>query len=242
VSKGYQICSSDLYAQNFISRKTEEISRLLSLKSNAKISDMGDYARSIICIELATTALGQNFELATAYKLAGLRRSAYTNNKRLIEKLLDLNNCIGINEICVKLGLNQVQQTAVTLLNQYKATGQKAHEDLDHPQYAAIAIYFACRQHKLKPPKQKLMPLSHLRPSQWTVLETVWDKWLQQQQTESRAKPTTKQAEQDIMDCADIKEAEQIAVDKPEVETFEIWQERILRKAYADLEAKRSKS
>jgi origin recognition complex subunit 6 len=227
------------YKLNF--RKTEEILRLLSLKSNSKISDMGDYARSIICIELATTALGQNFELATAYKLAGLKRNAYTNNKRLIEKLLDLNNCIGINEMCVKLGLNQVQQTAVTLLNQYGVTGKKAHEDLEHPQYAAMAIFFACRQHNLKPPKQKIMPLSHLRPSQWTVLESVWEKWLQQQQSESRAKPTAKKTEADPVDYEYSEGTEQVS-DKVVVEDYEMWQERILRKAYADLEAKRSKS
>jgi origin recognition complex subunit 6 len=202
---------------------------------------MGDYARAVICIEMATNALGQNFDLEIAYKLAGLKRSAYTNNKRTLEKILDLNKPIGINEICVKLGLNQVQQTAVDLLNKYKSSRRSqevSDDDLDHPQYSAMAILFACKQHKLKPPKSKIMPLSHLRPGQWSILENVWEKWLQQMETTKKAMRVKNLNDTgEKMECdGDDDRVLLKPVDKPEVEEYEIWKERILRKAYKDIE------
>lgn len=160
------------------SRKSTELVRILNLKLTS--NTLGDYAKTVICIDIATNLLGSHFDTGTALKISGLKKSAYSNHKRTIEKVLDISKQIGINEICVQLGLNQIQNKSAELLEQYKVcvaeTESAQDHDLSHPQYAAMAIYQMCLKRKMKSYKQKLISFSHLKPAQWTLLEKNWEK------------------------------------------------------------------
>lgn len=148
------------------------------MKSN--ISTISDIGRTVICIDIATSNLAIDIiNLSELIKTSGLKKSLYVNTKRTFEKLLNINSTIGINEICVQLGLSEVKKLSAEILEKYKQyinRGQILNEDLSHPQYAAMAVYFGCKKLKVKPPKQKLLPFSHLKPIQWTILEKEFEK------------------------------------------------------------------
>lgn len=61
-----------------------------------------------------------------------------------IEKILGLDRCVTISEVCVQLGIMSVSKTAEQILNKYK-TLDKIAKDFDHPQYIAAAVYTACQ-------------------------------------------------------------------------------------------------
>ncbi|XP_001654385.2 origin recognition complex subunit 6 [Aedes aegypti] len=226
--------------------KSTELLRLLQSKSTGSNVDLQAYAKVIICIDLAANLLGLPFDNETASKLCGLKKTAYANGKRTLEKILDISKVIGINEMCIQLGLNQVQKEALTMLENYKryVGGVKAEVDFAHPQYATMAVFQACKKMKVKPPKTKLVAFSHLKPTQWTMLEKNWDNFLAQSNQRSAAaaaKPVKEAA-------AQLSPEEEVAVmdtriigakhcSPEKIEPYVNWKKRMLEKAYRDLKA-----
>ncbi|XP_055628072.1 origin recognition complex subunit 6 [Toxorhynchites rutilus septentrionalis] len=225
--------------------KSTELLRLLQLKSAGGVANLGDYAKATICIDLATGLLGLPFHNETALKLSGLKKSAYANSKRTLEKILDINKIIGINEICIQLGLNQVQEEATKLLDSYKRFTGNGNVEVDfaHPQYATMAVFQACKRQKVKPPKAKLVSYSHLKPAQWTLLEKNWEKFLSSAADLSAA---SKSKDNKAIE-ADNPTEERLIVDErvsghkhssPEkIEPYVNWKKRMLEKAYRELRA-----
>lgn len=104
-------------------------------------------------------------------------KSKYIQQRRNVEKLLEINKQLSINEICVKLNLNKkVSADATQLISMYRKYSRD--KDLNHPQYIAIAIYFSCKSNKTKVKKTDLLEIGQLKSPQWTILEQEWSKWL----------------------------------------------------------------
>lgn len=61
-----------------------------------------------------------------------------------IEKILGLDRCVTISELCVQLGIMSVNKTAEQVLKKYR-DADKIGKDFDHPQYIAAAVYTACQ-------------------------------------------------------------------------------------------------
>ncbi|XP_053671016.1 origin recognition complex subunit 6 [Anopheles nili] len=229
-----------------VAPKTTELQRLLDIRaSGGLLANFGDYAKVTLCIDLASSLLGLPFDGETALKLSGLKKTAYANGRRTLEKILDINKVIGIGEICVPLGLSQVQQDATKLLEAYKryttGTGQ-SEIDFSHPQYAAMAVFQACKKQKVKPPKTKLLPFSHLKPTQWSMLEKNWEKFL-------TVAPSIRQQVDKLAEAATPKDGQHPEQGKenptgatrkhrsPEkIEPYHNWKKRMLEKAYRELE------
>lgn len=223
--------------------KATELFRLLRLKSTGGAM-MGDYAMATICIDLATTLLGLPFDNEIALKLCGMKKSAYANAKKMSEKILDISKTIGIGEICLQLGLSQVQKEAVSMLEKYKCyVGGNSEIDFTHPQYAAMAIYQACKKQKVKPPKTKLVTFSHLKPAQWSILEKNWEHCL----SSFGGAATGEKSKASKTDEVEPRIIEEIPVDiRPvglkhsspeEIEPYVNWKKRMLEKAYRELKA-----
>lgn len=224
--------------------KSTELLRLLEIKSSGASTNLGDYAKATICIDLASTLLGLPFDTETALKLSGLKKTAYANAKRTLEKILDINKIVGIAEICIQLGLSQVQRDATNLLEAYKrfaGGGGGVEIDFTHPQYATMAVFQACKRQKVKPPKTKLVGFSHLKPAQWTLLEKNWEKFLTNAAAElkaNKAKQSSKTMEAET--------AEEVVLEKrannglkhgltEKIEPYGSWKKRMLEKAYREL-------
>ncbi|XP_050080862.1 origin recognition complex subunit 6 [Anopheles maculipalpis] len=227
--------------------KATELQRLLAIRSSSgAMANIGDYAKATLCIDLASSLLGLPFDTETALKLSGLKKPSYANGRRTLEKILDINKILGIGEICVQVGLSQVQKEATALLEAYKryAGDQGGVTDFTHPQYATMAVFQACKRQKIKPPKTKLVPLSHLKPAQWTMLEKNWDKFLSTVPLDTK-QPKTQDVRQD---SDSIREKAQEASShgdsgagrkhpSPEkLEPYQNWKKRMLEKAYRELE------
>lgn len=166
-----------------------------------------------------------------------------------MEKLLDLNKPMGITEICVQLSLTEIQATSGNrLLEHFVARNDMPNIDTTHPQYAAMVVYQLCRLKKIKIQKTKLISFSHLKPSQWALLEKSWDTWaknnpdvLKEFQTSSNG-AAEKKMRMNIDQPADGdgNPAKELHTG-PVIEEFSIWRERILKQAFIDLERLKGK-
>lgn len=221
--------------------KSTELQRLLEIKSSGASTNLGDYAKATICIDLASTLLGLPFDTETALKLSGLKKTAYANAKRTLEKILDINKIVGIAEICIQLGLSQVQRDATSLLEAYKrfaGGGSSVEIDFTHPQYATMAVFQACKRQKVKPPKTKLVGYSHLKPAQWTLLEKNWEKFLANAaELKARAKQSGKAVEvETVEEMVEKRTNNGLKHGLTEkIEPYVSWKKRMLEKAYREL-------
>lgn len=227
--------------------KTTELLRLLDLRSTNVNTAINEYAKIVLCIDLAATFLGIPIDQENALKLSGLRKSQYANNKRMFEKLLDLNKQIGISEICTKLGINELAKKATELLELYKSIVENEANDIDitHPQYPSMAVYQASKLGQKRMSKQKIMAISHLRPSQWTLLEQRWDKFVATHYAQSKDKKVKSPSGGDgnpKEETAQKSSQELKRPHVPEVEDYEVWKNRMLGMARLELAHNDSKS
>lgn len=180
-------------------------------------------------------------------RVSGVRKASYTNAKRVFEKLLNINKVLGVNEMCIQTGVSEVRSEAEKILKKYQEATHSDASDLQHPQYAAMSVYMACKKQKVKVSKQILVPLSRLKPAQWTMLEKAFEKALGIQNAptttatiETGAKPKVRAKENvmpmDFEDDSESKKKLSGSKKGPQEESYEDWRARILQKAYADLE------
>lgn len=159
----------------------------------------------------------------------------------MFEKLLDLNKLVGINDICIQLSLSQVTKKAEELLELYKKiviSEQSVDVDISHPQYAAMAVFMACKLCKQKVSKSKLIPFSNLRPTQWQHLEQRWEKFIAKHYNDAmdnklKISNTEQQALQN--DGHYSKKLNSNDKVRTEVEDYEKWKRRMLAMAQAKL-------
>jgi len=214
------------------SRKATELIRLLELRSTNVPLQINEYGKIVLCVDLASSLLDIGFEKEQALKLSGLRKSHYVNNKRMFEKLLDLNKIPSVNDICIQLSLNEVARKAEELLTLFKALAGE-NPDADHPQYAAMAVFYACRLLKKKVSKTKIMPFSNLRPSQFQQLEHQWERMIEKHYKEINVASRLNE-EVEVHKDKTVSEMKQKS-QKPEIEDYEKWKSRMLSLAEAKL-------
>ncbi|KAI8124824.1 Origin recognition complex subunit 6 [Lucilia cuprina] len=223
--------------------KTTELVRLLELRSTNVPLQINEYGKIVLCADIAATLMGIPFDKEQALKMSGLRKSHYANNKRMFEKLLDLNKLVGVNDICLQLNLNQVNKKAEELLELYRkviTSEQSSDVDISHPQYAAMAVFSACKLCKQKVSKTKLMPFSNLKPSQWQQLEQRWEKFMAKHYNDALDNKLKKQNSEDqaTATATDDDSSKKTYSDKKlrnEIEDYEKWKKRMLAMAHAKL-------
>lgn len=121
------------------------------------------------------------FDQSNKLKISGLKKSTYNNNKKIIEKVLNLNKRLDIPGIILKLSIanTAIENTAKNIFDTYKSDFSfKNQIDFDHPQYVTMSVYQSCKKHKLKIPKTNFVTISNLKPAQFNQCEQDWDKWL----------------------------------------------------------------
>ncbi|XP_054738239.1 origin recognition complex subunit 6 [Anastrepha obliqua] len=243
------LCKMGLRDEPIMQSKTLELLRLLDLRSANAPLQLNEYAKTVLCADIAADLLGTAFDMEQAIKLSSLRKSHYTKHKRMIEKLLDLNKIVGVNDICVQLNVTEVSQKANELLGLYKAImakeGTGDENDLIHPQYAAMAVFQAAKILKQKVSKVKILSFSNLRTTQWQQLELRWNKFLTkhyQDKTENnKLKSRIKESMEDS-ECTAAKVKSKSCVDDKKcsataVEDYEEWKKRMLQMAEEQLKS-----
>lgn len=206
----------------------------MKIKCTGVIQVLNETAKIVLCLDLSSRLLNMEFDDKRSLKIAKLTKTAYQNNKRILEKVLNLNKILDINEICIKAGLSDsnVKKTAKKILEAYKKDFHYRNLDFDHPQYVSQAVYQACKVEKVKITKKKMQDCSNLKPAQWISMETEWDKWLQKSPTS--LEPTKK--EKTVLQLVQELENETSEVVKIhkelKVEDYDVWKKRILEQAY----------
>lgn len=205
---------------------------MLELRSTNVPLQINEYGKIVLCADLASNLLEIGFDKEQALKLSGLRKTHYVNNKRMFEKLLDLNKIPSVSDICVQLSLSEVTRKAEELLALFKLVVGE-NPDADHPQYAAMAVFHACRLLKKKVYKTKIMPYSNLRPSQWQQLEHQWERMIEKHHKEINVASKLNN-QLDLPQDKIIRETTQKS-QKPEIEDYEKWKSRMISLAEAKL-------
>uniref|UniRef100_A0A1B0FMY7 Origin recognition complex subunit 6 n=1 Tax=Glossina morsitans morsitans TaxID=37546 RepID=A0A1B0FMY7_GLOMM len=224
-----------------IIEKTSELMRLLELKSANIPLQINEYAKIVICGDISAKVLGIACDQEQAIKISGLRKTHYIKNRRMMEKLLDINKPLTIKEVCKKLNLNDVWKKAEELLQLYHnvTSSENVDVDINHPQYSVMAVFMACKLCKKKVSKPKLLPLSNLRPTQWHHLEQRWDKLLALHYKESAnnkdelSNVQNNNTQQTAEITNNTKGSQQLPL---EIEDYETWKARMLNEAKAKLQ------
>lgn len=142
---------------------------------------LSDYAKIVLSLEISAQLLGITFDHSNKLKLSSLKKSEYNNNKKIIEKVLNLNKRLDIPGIILKLSITNtaIENTAKNIFDTYKSDFSfKNQIDFDHPQYVTMSVYQSCKKHKLKIPKTNFVAISNLKPAQFNQCEKDWDNWL----------------------------------------------------------------
>ncbi|CAH0551340.1 unnamed protein product [Brassicogethes aeneus] len=160
--------------QESVINKTREFLRVLSNKGSIKC--LNENAKTILCFDLASILLGTPFDKETAIKLSGLKKSLYNNNHNTLEKVLDLNKQLSISELCVQMSCTVVKDIAEDIFDKYKNFDNKI-KDLNHPQYAAAAVFTACKLKHVGVNKSQFATVSRLKPAQWKELTEEFKKF-----------------------------------------------------------------
>lgn len=155
-----------------------ELLRLINLKPSSKT--LKENAKILICIECASILCGTDLDHQDAVNLSVLSKNEYNRQKDMIEKLLNLNKKLTLDEICAQLEINdRLKNDARQLLDAYTAKNSY-YCDIDSAQ--AMAIYQSLKLRKVKntAAKVKLMQLSKLTKTKlWKQLEEQWDNWIE---------------------------------------------------------------
>lgn len=152
----------------------------------------------------------------------------------MFEKLLELNKLASIKDICVQLSLNEVAHKAEDILAMFR---KFARDDADpeHPQYAAMAVFHACRLLKKKVSKPKLMPFSNLRPTQWHQLEQQFERMIAKHLKDTNVPRAGVKKKIPPQEEHIVQSKKQKSSEKTEIEEYEKWKSRMLATAEAKL-------
>lgn len=160
-----------------------ELLRLTNLKASSTITNQT--AKLVICIDCASILCGIEINHREAVKFSGAKtESEYNRQKELIQKLLNLNKSLTLDEICAQLEISERSKSdARQLFNAYTAN---QFGDADNVAHMAMAIHQSLKLRKEKnAAAKKLAQLGHLKPKQWKELENNWDNWIE------KSKPLT---------------------------------------------------
>ncbi|XP_065351087.1 origin recognition complex subunit 6 isoform X1 [Cloeon dipterum] len=226
--------------------KAKEIERLIETKKSFSVDAS---LQSILCLHVAASMKGTDFDKNLAIKLSASSKKTYNAKLYMLEKLLDVQPLTSVKEMCLKFGAMEAYAEADKLKKRFDELCQDDHED--HPMYSAGAVFVVAKSQKISVEKAKIVELAR---TTWTQLESVIEKMkklFQSGQTSSSKKTKPKKhALQEILDNIadnsiddDSKTRKEEEVKSDDEEDYEVWRKRMIKEAHEELEqdAKRPK-
>ncbi|RZC42559.1 origin recognition complex subunit 6 [Asbolus verrucosus] len=216
-------------------KKADAFLRVLNSKSVSKT--ISDAARTILCLDLAAASLGVGFDKTTALKLAGLRKGVYQNNLNILEKVLNLDKPITVAELCVQCSCTEAKETAEAILASYREYDKKI-KDISHPQYVAAAVYTSCKISGIKVEKSQFKSISRLKMAQWNELADEFAKFAGSMGLSAKKGRSKRNApvEQDgLIEIIEKHSVQKQKKEEEQIEDYEVWRERILKEATAEI-------
>lgn len=228
----------EIYISKRIFSKAKEIYDLSTLKVHHL--QLNDKAKIIICIDISCELLGIAFDTPTAVQHSAVGKNPYFNSKKTFMKLLNLNKKLNVADVLNKVGVlnDKVLKTAKLIFIEFLKSA--ANQDVDHPQYVIMSCWQACKVENVKAPRKKFTDLCHLNVDKWNKLELSWD-W-QGSIKKGNQKKVSKTGDKENGQTDEViqNKLKRKLNAEPELEDYDVWAERILAKAHAQL--KRSKT
>jgi len=210
--------------------------------------------QSALCLHLSAVQAGKQVDTRQMVKLAGAKsKPHYLSIYQNAEKILELNQVLSVQEVCVQLGVSQAAEKAAKVLSVYehriKETFGEARCDalnLGKPVYPCAAVSAACKSLGEKLDLARLVEIS--RGKKRDLLELSEE--MTSLQTDGEGKNGSKK-KLDFMDkimgvCEGSKEnsegdqgdrkSRRIREEDFEDDGFEDWKEGMLRMAVEELE------
>lgn len=221
-----------------------EILELIKVKSSEILKHLNENAKVILCLDISCELLSWPFaETSLAIQQSCLKKSIYSKNKKILQKVLDLNKKLTIDEVIRKLGIthtNNVEKLAKEIFKYYMK--QQTYEDQDiNPAVFVMSVYFACKYENVKVLKKNVLNLSNLTHSQWGIMEKSWEKWTSSFNKKSKgsSKKESEAVKENVPECIEeVQETVKSKRTETTEETYEEWAKRILDKAYKELVSK----
>ncbi|KAG4071896.1 hypothetical protein HA402_006057 [Bradysia odoriphaga] len=215
--------------------KASEHLRLLNIKSSSL--QLTEYAKTVICLDIAATNTNSPFNQETALALLCYGKARYRKEKNIIQRVLNVTQVPDVRSICSMVRVanqKELEERATKMLKEYRATTDLTDS---HPQYDAMAVYHTSKMMKLKVNEDKLIDVSHLKRMQWSHLKTKWQRWLDVNKI--KLTDPTKKRNADKVDAGTVDDTKENVMPKVKcieaTESYDDWKKRILAKAYAEL-------
>lgn len=220
-----------------------EILELIKAKSSEILKHMNDSAKIILCLDISCELLNHPFaETSLAINQSCLKKTVYSKNKKILQKVLDLNKKLTIDEVIRKLSIshtNNVEKLAKEIFKDYMK--QQTYEDQDiNPAVFVMSVYFAAKYENVKLLKKNVLNLSNLTHSQWGTMEKSWEKWTSSfnKKTKGGTKKEVEAVKENVPESNDdVQEVVKVKKTESTEETYDEWAKRILDKAYQELNA-----
>jgi len=224
-----------------------EYQRTLAAKQSSL--GIGAVFQSTLCLHLSAIQAGKAVDTKLMVKLAGAKsKPHYLSIYQNVEKILDLDKVLSVQEVCVQLGVSHLSEKAGKVLSVYeshmKETFGEARCDalnLGKPVYPCAAVNAACKSMGEKIDLVKLCEIS--RGKKRDLLELSEE--MSNLQTDNNDKSSTKKklefmdkimgistdSKENIENGCDRKVRGRIREEDFEDDGYEEWKEGILRKA-----------
>jgi hypothetical protein len=192
-------------------------------------------AKTILSLDISCELLNIAFETASAVKHSSMRKRIYDNYRKTFLKLMKLDKKTSIRDLILKRGISnaKVDPTAHKIYEAYQNSTDGI--DLDHPQYMAMSVFEACKLEGVKVSKKDFISISNLKPNQWTLLEKTFDKIANSVGKLGKENSNNKFPTDCDTNVTETKLKRKVEAE-PEIEDYDVWAERTLKKAYAELE------
>ncbi|KAJ7515710.1 hypothetical protein O6H91_22G024500 [Diphasiastrum complanatum] len=160
-------------------RKAQELQRLSNVSFDSASFGVGDVCKSILCFELACTALDITFDRYKGIRLSGLSEKAYLKSFNALQNALGLRKEVDVRQLAVQFGCVRLIETVRKALTMYKQRfimalpeARRSSADFGRPVFVAVAFYLCAKKHQLKVDKARLMEICGVSESEFTQVST----------------------------------------------------------------------
>lgn len=219
-------------------KKAEAFHRILASKDSTR--SINCTTKAVLCLDIATSQSGAAFNKESAIKLSGVKKSIYQNHLNNVESILQLNRCLTVSAICVKMSCTDVRTFAEDILDKYQL--HNIQMDFNHSQYPSVAVYTACKWKGIKVHRREFVTLSKLKLNAWKDLETEFSNFMNKIGLKASADKTNNSefykslVKQDVDDHTDQSQKQNSLEDNADTEEYEVWKKRILEEARRQLQ------
>ena len=244
------VCSRASLPSSCVNPALEFLRTLAAKKANLGVSN--GY-KSVLCLHIAAAQDGKSVDIKQMVKLAGAKsKPHYLSIYQNAEKILELDQVMSVQEVCVQLGVSHMAESASKILNKYETHmhdtfGKNLCEtsaNFGRPVFPCAAVSAACKIASEKFDHSKLIDISRAKKSELLALS---DNMFNLQPTDNGKKGTRKKldfmdkimgvnddAKENVEDETDGKVRSRVKEEDFEDDGYEDWKQMMLKKAVED--------